>query len=428
MTTPGKRRAESPDIDLALMSMTTTSSPPLSSSSLRSSMSASDQSSLVVHTPQEWRNLHLPLNQRWLSSVIEYPFGSKMDEFAAGNVASETLLQMQRNGLVSNQMFVGLDALKSWVTTNVYRKLVPPLDETLRSVLRVTQTDPFCVTASAEGCGVRSYLQSVCKELRIDLFVVSPLCFVPEMPEGLLNEVRSRGRRAMILFDRPDWFTTATYPTRGAVFVHHLDSILGQLRQVAVMNQQMDTIVNEMRIVGMDALLPSTWIVVSSSLEDIHPDVTKYTNGCFIRVGSASYDLAVAMVRNQLLHQLKLCQFLPDAIENTLSQTNYRNTVTKIAQLLSNSEVGQIIGIMQWACKLVVERNYEHLQTQRNIELLLPYQPDVQHAMDQLSGRSAGGALGARATAAAHGNSEAALMAQQINNAATTTTTYQFAM
>lgn len=383
---------------------------PLSSTgSLSSSMSefpmhvsdaANGQVTAVMMTQREWRNTTAPLEQRYARAITVLRYAAMTENSGMMTTASEGVLQGQRR-VVSNEMWLGLEQLKSWVNFHVHRIVVPPQDPRQLAISQSTPANPFCVTMSSEGCGVRNYLQAVCKELRIDFYRVGGSYWEEGMMEDMIDAA-SRSRRALILFDRCSWFSHAHYASRGASFMHHLRAAMhtreAMAETMAAAHGSAVEITNSWAPSGLATLLPNLWIVISSSSGDVVPEVLEMANGCTYRLFNASPDTALAVVRMRVAERAKRWGFEPAEVEETLSESTYTAQLQQIAHLLANAEVGAIVSIIEAAITIAYERDLLRPMHGTSLVALLPMAVDVQQAINRLSGQSVGGAAAVLAT------------------------------
>ena len=432
LSSSGKRRAGSPDTSptgaMMVAPSSTSPRPSMVRSTLSSSMSdlvsmssdsdmsmSNGQMTVVMQTQREWRNATAPLDQRWARAITIIPYCSMADQNGSGAAASEAVMQMQER-VVSNELWMGLQDVKEWVSFNVHRILVPSEDPRERAISDCTPAAPFCVTMSGDSCGVRSYLQGVCTELRIDYFRVGGTYWEDGMMEDLLDAARQR-RRALILFDRTNWFSNAEYGARGASFMHHLraamSSAQAQRAMMAAAGGPLSIISNSMQMDTMATLLPNLWIVISANNSDVVHEVIQMSSGAVYRLSNASEPMALSVVRTQLSKRGHAYGFSDADVSHTLSQTNYVMELQRIATVLQKSEVGAIVNIIAVACTIAYQRARLSPMYTTTLASLLPTAVDVQQAMNQLNGQSVGSVAGA--VAATQVPSAAAEAARAIN-------------
>lgn len=402
---PGKRRANSPaDSQMISLSNSASDLPPYGDNN--ASMT------VVMQTASEWRNRNLPMSHRWAGAISYTGYGTVTETSSTLSAASHAIRQQQRT-LDSNSLWIGLETLKQWVTLNVHRILVPPLSAEASRVSARTPSNAFCLAISNDGCGVRSYLNSVCKELRIDFFRVSGTYYEDGMMADLLIEAR-KSRAALILFDRTSWFTNAEYGMRGASFMHHLGAAIEQRRsELALANLTHGVVSNEFDAAGLSVLLPNLWIVISSSTGDVAPDVLEMARGTSFRLTSVGERVAYNTVRICLQRRADECGFARDATEMVLSQSAYLYEVNKIAATLQGMQVGAIVTIMKRACDNAFARDFASPTHGSVVVNLLPTHDEVCYALNQCNGQAIGAAVAPTSSSSAP--DEATVLMSQIN-------------
>lgn len=376
------------------------------------------QLTILTQTHREWVNTNAPLDERWARAISVMPFCSRADANGSNAAASEAVLQMQTR-VVASDLWMGLKDVKDWVSFSVHRILVPPEDPRERMISQSIPSNPFCVTISSESCGVRRYLEAVCQELRIDYFRVGATYYEDGMMEDLVEAARTR-RRALILFDRTNWFSHAEYATRGASFMHHLRAAMSSTRARQAMDETSESgaatsIYNSMNLDTMATLLPRLWVVISANNTDVVQEVMQFAGGCVYRMSNASESMAFSVVRIQLAKKGEMYGFAAQDVEHMMSQTRYVNDLRDISRILQQTEVGAIIGIIEVACTIAYRRSRQSpTYTAATLDGLFPLAVDVQQAMNQLTGQSVG-SLASAVAATQQPTSTAAEVARAIN-------------
>lgn len=362
-----------------------------SSPALPLNASTDGQLTIVMQTHSDWRNRSLPIGERWAGSIVDRNYCTMSDSVDCGVAVSDAVLQQQRT-LACNELWLGLSQLKDWALFNVHRILVPPDDPRRLAISRSMPYNALCVTMSQEACGVRSYLDALCAELRIDFLCVSGTYWEDGMMQDLLNEACRHRRRALILFDRTSWFSHAEYPVRGAAFMHHLRAAMNRRRTDQVMQRNVGTLTisNDLSADNIGAVLPNLWIVVSSTGSDVVPEVLRMARGATYQLTTACEGIAYSVVRSYLRTRLREYNFDEKEIEQTLSETVYTRQLQSIATLLRATEIGAIISIMCTACMIAFARDYHTDTNGQSILNLLPTCSEVQLAISQLSGQAVG--------------------------------------
>lgn len=351
-------------------------------------MENSNQMSLIVQTQKEFLDSSSPIENRFSGAVIAHRNYSRLQSHSMGSAVSETLLTQQQK-LESNDLLYGLTPLKGWVADNVHSVLVPPTDSRLRSISNALQRQNMCVVRSRPGCGVKEYLTAVCAELRIDLFVIRGTYFDPEMFDPLIREARA-SRRALVLFDRTEWFTNAGYATRGCTFVHHLQTAID--RAVVTKNNnslggalaQM-SLRNRFRRTTLSDVFPGMWIVFSCNNMDVSSELLRLANGSVCDIKQTSKDLAIVFVLDKLKSHVRNLPFDQNEISLTLSSDYYQSILQQIGELLKNTEMGEIANLIDHALGIAWRRDVTSKTAGMQLLPLLPTAADVQQSMQTLN-------------------------------------------
>lgn len=415
-----KKRAASPECAAMI---TTGDSSPSSSASLSSSVTdfafphspVSSSASpgpvaVVMRTQRELANSTGPLNQRYSRAINVAPYYTWANAGSAASAsASETTLIGQHQ-LRSNENFWGLTALKEWVRYNVHNILVPP-SEFARVCNRQTPPNAMCVCKSTDGTGIRSYLQSVCAELRIDLYSMRGTVFEEEMFPDLLANARQSGR-AMILFDRTQWFTHREYAQRGAVFMHYLLATIDEeltRRRFQAMGTAIATldVENALQRNTLATALPGLWIVFSCTGTDVVNELIERVRGCHYQWRQASRAMAREVARRKIIRATGHLDIAE--VERELSETPYTRTLDEIAALLQDYETGPIVEVMEMAMQLALQRSTNQPVFDRSPRHFMPTLPEVQQALRQMNGQAFGGvtAVSTAPVATAHATAAA---------------------
>lgn len=408
---PMRSQSASPTVSRELVPYEVLSS---SSSSLSHS---TGQLRLVTQSTRELLNESRQMSDRWSGNVTHLRNASKLRGINSGLAASEALLQHQRE-VQSDHLYIGLTGLKRWVRLHIHRVIVPPENVEDRQVVANLAVHPLCITMSGESCGVRSYLESVCHELRIDFYRVGGSWWEEGMIENVLAEALAQPR-SLVLLDRPAWFSYEEYGTRGIAFVHHLRAMMERARTQKIEQMMMDNhnaiLTNPFQRESMSELLPNLWIVLSSTGTNVHHEVINLASGEVLRMDSPSKDAAAEIVQICVKKKMGKYKLFPDKeIDELITQTDYVRQIDAISSLLHDKEVGAIVAIMEHACEIAGNQYVMIPPTSRHPRNLLPTDVAVRQALNQLSGHSVGGY--AVAMAPQQHQSQAARAAQLLNS------------
>ena len=350
---------------------------------------------------EQYQRKTQPLNARYPSIEI-FPNYTHTHNTSASTALAESFLATQQESLKCNSLFQGLAPLKRWVSSNVQRVLTgTPME-------RRMPPDAVAVTISSEGCGVRSYLEQVCNELRIDLFVIARHFFHAEMFKELLDEARAR-QRAMILFDRADWFETQRYGCTGVAFISCMEALIRQQRAAQMITSATEyAFSNTMTATTLGELVPGLWLVVSCNTPDVVQDLLRHAPGSLFHLHQASKEVAYTTARSCIRQRLQRFEFAIARIDEALSQTEYAATLQGIATLLQAYEPGRVVAIVQRALKKQFDLCCDNARAQGFtfspiLEAMLPTQQAVQLATNEILGQ------------AASSTTQAASLARQIN-------------
>lgn len=347
---------------------------------------------VVMRTQRELTNSTGPLNQRYSRAINVAPFYTWANAGGAASAAASETALIGQHQLRSNENFWGLTALKEWVRHNVHNVLVPPT-EFARVCNRQAPPNAMCVCKSSDGTGVRSYLHSVCAELRIDLYSMRGTVFEEEMFPDLLANARQSGR-AMILFDRTQWFTHREYAQRGAVFMHYLLASIDEeltRRRFQAMGTAIATldVENTLHRNTLATALPGLWIVFSCTGTDVVNELIERVRGCHFQWRQASRPMAREVARRKIIRATGHLD-LRD-VERELTETAYARTLDDIAALLEDYETGPIVEVMEMAIQLALQRAMAHGAMDRSPRAFMPQIGEVQQALRQMTGQAFGG-------------------------------------
>lgn len=383
MEFPNRKRSKSPDSDDSMHS----SPGALTSYGGTPPLSTMPMGNLVTRSYESMAREMQPIDERYHGAIVVHNYYSATQASSLAAGVDCLVLQHQQGPPACNGLFVGLNQLKTWARNNIQRVLVPSANAVMQRISEQLAPTSVCTINCAPGSGVRSYLEELCKELRVNLYVVGSMVFEPPMMKDLVAEAERAGR-SLILLDQTHWFSSVWYETRGVFLIQQLHARIAT--RMAARSREMlassggaaaFALRNDMLVPTLGSALPGLWIVVTTPTTDIHADLLQMSNG-FCIINDCSRDIAFNAVKGALQRMLNGI-FDPVDFETTVSQTAYLHQLNAIADALATCTVGQIIKVVNVARQTIYARNQD-----RDPALvdLLPTALDIQQALAQLQG------------------------------------------
>lgn len=349
---------------------------------------------LVTRSYEQLMRERQPLSERYHGAIVLHRYW-QMAQSNSFSAAAAHLLTQTKSSMTCDSLMCGLSALKKYCADNILRVLTSDGSPAQRALSNARPPNAMFVSVSAPGTGVRSYLKLVCEELLIDMFVVGNKLYEPAMMKDLLNEAEA-STRALILFDQTTWFSTNEYDHYGVSFIQQLTA---RIAQRAAANAQRHlggptgahaslSLSNEFRVATLGNTLPRLWVIISTPVHNVHPEVLALSYGCSV-INDSSADMAINIVRNSIKLFL-IGVFTDEDIETTLSQTAYLKQLIEISTKLSAHTVGSVMSVIDAAYHISYERDRSAPTHGTAILPLLPTAHDVETAIARIGGVSVG--------------------------------------
>jgi len=303
---PLKRRATPPDARELTMRVIPLQSgdemQPVSSSS--SSLASSTNAMIWTRSKESYELETLPVHKRH-PSIAYYDFYARTHSGGLRAAVAETVL-VQQTQLETDNIFYGLTQLKAWMRTNVLQVINNPLDTRVRALLRTITPQTSAAFVSCDGSGLRNYVISVAKELRLDLYVVGHEQYDGHEMLPRLLKTAAAGGRTIVFFDRCDsWFDAhGGYLNRG---ISYFSALANEVRARAANNtasEAMDTLENSCTKMNAHELISNMWTIVSLGPTDIAPEFRNALRTAVYTVDPVHISELNAFVRLIVRHKL----------------------------------------------------------------------------------------------------------------------------